>query len=521
MKTNILNLAAAALLIFAASSCNKEQIVNTGDGTKAVVLNLSFGDAGTKAFEPGTPYKDNYKTFDVIDIYFTNASGTVLKAWHAEKDADEGTEDKVIWDGLIGDGNSATAGVKFMGLSSDVTGVYVVANGSKIDEGANISTVCGDNMQLISYGPDKEQSEMPYVGGDNSLDVLDVSRINEDAGTIPLNAKDEGIYMHADIHLRPAVSRFEVHEIGAKVSGILYYTMTDGKLVKQIWTSEQDIPDGMSYYEVVWDNFEVNLVGAYMSNVYRAAKLFPVSNDATAWINDGNLFATPSFENGQSPISQGMWTELQNESALNKILAYNNHNGSTYDNLVEGDYVGTTDIDNVNWLYKGGNKDGNNSGVIPFNFFVPYNVTDDAKDEQEQEIDELENTEYPVLHFQFTKSNAEPQYSYTVTYYDDKSADGTVISVDNEIYKSFNFIFGWNVVPNSESTMFANVVKFTATKGTTEELVLKPGYIYRLKNVIIDPSILSTTPSDDDTFNVYVEVEVIPFHTREVYPIFD
>ena len=69
--------------------------------------------------------------------------------------------------------------------------------------------------------------------------------------------------------------------------------------------------------------------------------------------------------------------------------------------------------------------------------------------------------------------------------------------------------------------MFANVVKFTATKGTTEELVLKPGYIYRLKNVIIDPSILSTTPSDDDTFNVYVEVEVIPFHTKEVYPIFD
>ena len=69
--------------------------------------------------------------------------------------------------------------------------------------------------------------------------------------------------------------------------------------------------------------------------------------------------------------------------------------------------------------------------------------------------------------------------------------------------------------------MFANVTKFTTTEGSTDELVLKPGYIYRLENVIIDPSILSTTPSDDDTFNVYVEVNVIPFKTKEVYPIFD
>lgn len=517
MKTNILNLAAAALLIFAASSCNKEQIVNTGDGTKAVALSLSFGDAGTKAFEPGTPYKDNYKTFDVIDIYFTNASGTVLKAWHAEKDADEGTEDKVIWDGLIGDGNSATAGVKFMGLSSDVTGVYVVANGSKIDEGANISTVCGDNMQLISYGPDKEQSKMPYVGGDNSLDVLDVSEINEGAGMIPLKAKDEGIYMYADIHLRPAVSRFEVIDVGVKASGTLFYTMTDGKLKKQTWT-DQNIPENTSYYKVEWENFGVNLVGAYMSNVYRAAKLFPVSNDAIAWSSDGNLFETPSFENGQSPISEGKWTALQDEEDLNNILAYHNYNGS-YSALVSDNNYIPGPVDGVNWLYRGGNPNGNNPGVIPFNFFVPYNVTDDAT--KEQEIDRLENTEYPVLHFQFTESDAGPQYSYTVTYYENKSADGTVISGDNEIYNSFDFIFGWNVVPNSEATMFANVVKFTATEGTAEELVLKPGYIYRLNRVIIDPSILSTTPSDDDTFNVYVEVEVIPFDTKEVYPIFD
>lgn len=515
MKTNILNLAAAALLIFAASSCNKEQIVNTGDGTKAVALSLSFGDAGTKAFVPGEPYEDNYKTFDVIDIYFTNASGTVLKAWRADKSASEETEDKVIWDGLIGDGKTATAGVKFMGLSSDVTGVYVVANGSKIDEGANISTVCGDNMQLISYGPDKVQSKMPYVGGDNSLEVIDADDINANAGMIPQDAADEGIYVHADIHLRPAVSRFEVHEIGAKVSGALYYTMTEGKLKKQIWTSDQDIPDSTPYYKVEWNNFGVNLVGAYMSNVYRAAKLFPVSDDATAWSNDGNLFETPSFENGKSPISKGNWTALQSESALNNILAYNNHNGSTYDNLVEGDYVGTTDIDNVNWLYKG----GNNSGVIPFNFFVPYNVTDDAT--TENDIDPLSNTEYPVLHFQFTKSEDDPQYSYTVTYYENKSADGIVISEENEIYNSFNFIFGWNVVPGSEATMFANVAKFTATDGSTDELVLKPGYIYCLKKVIIDPSILSTTPSDDDTFNVYVEVEVIPFRTKDVFPIFE
>ena len=53
MKTHFLNFAAAALIVLAAASCNKEEIINTGgDGTKAIALSISIGEPGTKAMPP-------------------------------------------------------------------------------------------------------------------------------------------------------------------------------------------------------------------------------------------------------------------------------------------------------------------------------------------------------------------------------------------------------------------------------------------------------------------------------------
>lgn len=519
MKTNILNLAAAALLILAASSCNKEQIVNTGDGTKAVVLNLSFGDAGTKAFID-EPYANNFGTFKDLDIYFTNAAGNILYHWSASSSADQG-DSKIIWDGLIGANpvNTLGNGVKFMGLSTDVTGVYVVANGPNIitaedgeqDGTINIQKISQElNMLLTTYGPSEEQENMPYVGGDNTLTNTDDPK--ESAGIVPDGATDEsGVYVAAKIFLRPAISRIEIQKVGIKQSGTEYFTVAeDGTLTKSANAPEQG-----EYYSVAWNGFDAELVGVYMSNVYRQAKLFPVSNSIDNWGNEtDNLFATPGYANGVSPILNGEWTALDDD--WNNILAYSGHNGSSYESVVTDEYAGT--IENSNkWLFEGANSTSTNSGIIPFNFFVPYNVTDDS--DSNDDVVSIEGTEYPRLHFQFLKATPS-NYDFVVKRHTTQDSDGEEVT-EGDIFNALSLVFDLPLAIG-EQTVYANVSQFATSQNASEsDVIIKPGYIYQVKEVLVSPSVLAATPSDDDMFNVIVEVKVVPFNTKNVYPIFD
>lgn len=520
MKTNILNLAAAALLIFAASSCNKEQIVNTGDGTKAVALSLSFGDAGTKAFNPDEPYEGNFGTFGNLDIYFTNAAGNILYHWSASSDDVSGNSG-IIWNGLIGNDpvNQPGNGVKFMGLSTDVTGVYVVANGPKIittDDGQQDGTINiqniseGINMLLTDYAPSEEQENMPYVGGDKTL--TNTSDPSDLAGIVPEGATDEsGVYVEAQIFLRPAISRIEIQKVGIKQSGIEYFTVAeDGTLTKSASAPEQG-----EYYSVAWDNFNAELVGVYMSNVYRQAKLFPVSNSIDNWGNEsGNLFATPGFANGESPILNGKWNALTED--FNNILAYSGHNGSSYESVVPDGYGGTME-DNNKWLFEGANSTAINSGIIPFNFFVPYNVTDDS--ENNENVGPIDGTEYPRLHFQFLEATSSDYY-FEVKHHTTQNTEGEEVT-EGDIFNALSLVFN---LPSAigDPTVYANVSKFATNPNVSEsDVIIKPGYIYQVKEVLVSPSVLAATPSDDDMFNVIVEVRVVPFNTKNVYPIFD
>ena len=521
MKTNILNLAAAALLIFAASSCNKEQIVNTGDGTKAVALSLSFGDAGTKVFNPGEPYKGNFGTFGDLDIYFTNAAGNILYHWSASSAADQG-DSKTIWDGLIGNDtvNTPGNGVKFMGLSTDVTGVYVVANGPEIittqdgvqDGTINIKAISeGVNMLLTDYAPSDGQENMPYVGGDNTL--TNTNAPSELAGIVPEGATDEsGVYVAAEIFLRPAISRIEIQKVGIKQDGTEYFTVAeDGTLSKSASAPQQD-----EYYSVTWSGFDAELVGVYMSNVYRQAKLFPVSNSIDNWDNEGdNLFATPGFVDGVRPILDGEWTVLESEKDLNNILAYSEYDGG-YNSVVPEGYAGTIDGRN-RWLFVGASSIGTNSGIIPFNFFVPYNVTDNSKNNES--VKPIDGTEYPRLHFQFLEADPS-SYDYVVKRHTTQNSEGEKVT-EGDIFNALSLVFD---LPSAigDPTVYANVSQFATSPDAYESnVIIKPGYIYQVKEVLVSPSVLAATPSDDDMFNVIVEVKVVPFNTRDVYPIFD
>lgn len=523
MKTNILNLAAAALLIFAASSCNKEQIVNTGDGTKAVALSLSFGDAGTKAFNPDDSYKPSFKEFSKLDIYFTNASGKIIYYWNAEEN-DTDVDGQTIWEGLVGNDAAAPApGVKFLGLSADVTAVYVVANGPDLQIATpgfqgnplNIQDL-NDKMLLTSYSHEKEQIAMPYAGGDIALESI-TDGIDENAGTVKVEGSSEsGMYVRAEIKLRPAISRIEVEKVGAQVTGTDYFIVNeDGSLEKSATVPSE----GKEYYSVSWENFDITLVGVYMSDVYRKAPLFPASSSINAWNAEENLFKTPEFADGQSPISDGAWSSLTDESLFNEAIAHSNWTDGKYQDMVPNGYKGAEENGNK-WLFTKENT--GYDGVIPFNFFVPYNVTDPAGENETVQM--IDGTEYPKLHFQFVQgSGYEDGFRITgVKRYPQNNPEGIVVPEDDPFYASLTHEYLWQTAIG-DGTSYANVVGFVTEKNHSKDdaIQLQPGYIYRLKEVLVNPTNLSAAPSESNIYNIYVVVEVVPFQEQNVYPVFD
>lgn len=516
MKTHFLNFAAAALIVLAAASCNKEEIINTGDdGTKAIALSISIGEPGTKAFGLDERYENNYDDFTRLDIYFTNTGGTILYHWAASASADGNGE--ILWDNFV----NAQNGVKFLGLSGDVTGVYVVANGKEstltdgeIITGANIKDL-NQYMQLTSYGPAENQNAMPYAGGDITL--APVNHVNENAGTITIgdDPKDNGSYVHADIHLRPAISRVEIEKVGVKTKGENYYKYADGK-IEQVNAIPGTISEGEAYYSVAWENFNVEFVGVYMSDVYRVTNLFPASSDIQQWDTNGNFFATPGFDNSTAPIQNGAWASLENETNLNNILAYSNFNG-VYQPFNEPGYV-SEEGDN-SWLFNGGAENGTNTKVLPFHFFVPYNVTDGDEVSKVGTPGDVD----PKLHFQFDKAVGydDMNSGFTITAikkYTAANQAGVVIQEGQDIYDQLDVMYEWPVAIG-DGKAYANVIKFVDEGGV--DVVIKPGYIYRLKDVLIDPTNLNPAPSDNDVNNIYVEVEVVPFKVQDVYPVFE
>lgn len=518
MKTHFLNFAAAALIVLAAASCNKEEIINTGDdGTKAIALSISIGEPGTKAFDLDDRYQNDYGDFTSLDIYFTNTGGTILYHW-AASDAANGNG-KILWDNFV----TAQNGVKFLGLSGDVTGVYVVANGKgstltdgEITTGANIQDL-NQNMQLTSYGPAENQNAMPYAGGDITLAPVD--HVNENAGTITIgdDPKDNGSYVHADIHLRPAISRVEIEKVGVKTKGENYYKYADGK-IEQVNAVPETISEGDAYYSVAWENFNVEFVGVYMSDVYRVTNLFPASSEIGQWNVDNNFFATPGFDNSNAPIVNGAWASLANEINLNKILAYSNFN-AVYQPFDEPGYTLPEGDNNNSWLFNGGAENGTNTKVLPFHFFVPYNVTD-AQDVQK--VGDAKDVD-PKLHFQFDKAEGydDMNSGFTITKIKKHTAanqEGEVIPEGQDIYDQLDVMYEWPVAIG-DGKAYANVIKFVDEGGV--DVVIKPGYIYRLKDVLIDPTNLNPAPSDNDVNNIYVEVDVVPFKVQNVYPVFE
>lgn len=510
MKKFTFILAGLALLASAAfTSCEKTPAPSADEGTKSIALSINFGGVATKTvddeLEAGFAPGDDYTS---LQIYFTDDAGNIKYAYNAaEKNANDGTAAGEIWDNLADAANSN--GVKFIGLDA-VSRVYVTANAPLADDiityGGAVSEkkvdVSAINELLKIENIDAtEANAMPYAGACIQLQPLGSTQISAEAGEVVVGDGAEGAeYWKAELSIRPVVSRFEVSKVGVKTSGTTYFKEVDNEGVKVLEPCDDTDPNVK--YKVEWNGFDADLIGIYMSNFYKSSPLFPDKTVIDEWT--AVLFATPGFAEGVSPIAEGKWTGLSDDQ---KGISYANYNNGYQDFTTA--HAGTTS-GTTNYLFDGGSDAS--AVVVPFNFFVPYSLTDRSAN-----ADDVANlgAACPALHFQFKKPE-NLTINYTSVQY--KTSGNWQNVADNNLKQQLQNAVAW---PNStDGIAYANVTKFLNEDKLTE-LTVKPGLIYKVQEVVVEPVNLSVSTKDTDQFNVYVVVKVVGFDVRNVYPVFD
>lgn len=509
--------AGLALVASAAlTSCEKNPAPGADEGLKSIALSINFGQTGTKAAIDGEledPWKKDFSEFSQLDLYFTNANDQIKYYYRAASTDVDGTG-KIIWDSLDPSTGNPNSGVRFIGMEG-ISKVFVVANGPDISglEAATApnGTVSGSfdisdlNSEIALTDYTGAQNTMLYAGAAVNLTLA--GTVLGEAGEITVG-EEGGQDYQADVTIRPALSRLEVQQAGVVTSGYVYFK-TDGGTGNFIETEIE----GEAEYRVEFSGFQPSLVGVYASNVYKTSPLFPVQTNPAA----GTLFDTPTFEGGNSPIDAGKWVELGSETELNDYLSYANYEtGTGYGNLVSGTYSGTTSGSEL--LLFDGDKNSAEKKVIPFNFFVPYDITLTASD-----VIALSGSVMPSLHFQFKKQDpAQPPMTLTVTHKQTAGTGTWEPVTDNSITEALKAQVNWpTAVGGEDGIAFANVVKYFTSDALTDETTLRPGYIYRVSKVIVDPTNISISTKDTDAYNVYVVVTVVPYNEDDVYPGFE
>lgn len=505
MKKLSFVIAGLALVASAAfTSCEKDPAPGADEGLKSIALSINFGGVATKAvdddleaeFDPGNNYNS-------LQIYFTDDTGNINYAYNAKADSQD-DDGQTIWTNLT----NASNGVKFIGLES-VSGVYVTANaelqtityGGPVTGPVNVSAI--NDLLKIENIDGVAANMMPYAGACTQLQTAG-SSISETAGEVIVGDGADGAeYLVADLTIRPAVSRFEVSKVGVKTSGTTYFKEVPKGGVNILEPCAVGDPDVK--YSVAWSDFDADLIGIYMSNFYKESPLFPNKTIIDEW--EPVLFATPGFNEGVSPISGGKWTDLTDNAGISYANYNNRYEAFTTEN------VGST-IGDTKYLFDG----TTNSVVVPFNFFVPYSLTD--KGDNADAVASFNDVVSPALHFQFRKPG-----SLSISYGEiqEKTPTGSWQDVNDDALKQqLQNAVAWPNSTDAEGIVYANVTKFLTTPGDENSAItIKPGLIYKIQEVIVEPVNLSVSTKLTDQFNVYVVVKVVGFNVKNVYPSFD
>lgn len=433
------------------------------DGSKQVVLKVNLpatrADVDGSWLVNGAPKET---TISTIDVFFTNAKGTVKE--HYTLSTDNGYLNDVQGDGL-----------RFVGLK-DVTAVYIVANVPASISPSSIDNVAEFKVLMNHQAPSMEQNNMIFAGcdmdliagadTDNSIPTYD-NPDNQDP-TVP--AAGDMVYT-ADVVIRPIISRIEWGNISVKKDGHKDFKQDDG-----------------STYRVEWTGYAPTIVGVYQSNVYLAENIFGTTQASA-------LFATPA---NWTSIVNGAWVAPNPSidgitwSNVNPSLAYSNYQNK-YAALLPDDYDG-------------------DKQCVPFHFFVPFDPT--SSDKNTAITGDMDG-KLPQWHFQlyYPKDSG---YTITVKKKGAGEKDDQFQKVDDDTALS---LMGDFLYPaGSDGIAYANVVNLKNSDGN--ELTYRPGMIYTA-DIEINPYNVTLGFEYKDNYNVIVKVGVANFATQEVTPEFE
>lgn len=434
------------------------------DGSKQVVLKVNLpatrADVDNSWLVNGAPKET---TISTIDVFFTNAKGTVKK--HYKLDATNNYLSTV-----------RTSGLRFVGLE-DVTAVYIAANVPASMNIGDITTMADFKVRMNQQAPNMEQDKMIFAGCDRDLiagadtDASIPTYDNPDNQNPTVPAAGDMVYT-ADVVIRPIISRIEWGNIKVIDKGHKDFVQPD-----------------KSTYRVEWKGYAPTIVGVYQSNVYLAENIFGTPQ-ASAW------FATPA--NWQS-IVNGAWVEPTPSidgitwSDVNSSLAYSNYQNK-YAALLPDDYDGNTQC-------------------VPFHFFVPFDPTS-SEDDNKLMTGDMDG-KLPQWHFQLYYPD---DRGYTITVKKKGAGEGDQfqeVTDDTALSLKGDFLYP----AGSDKIAYANVVKLKNSDGSSD-LTYRPGMIYTA-DIEIYPYNVSLGFEDKDNYNVIVKVGVANFATEKVTPEFD
>ncbi len=500
MKKNLI-LTGAAILALLFTSCNKEETesISTSNGNKAITLSISGANLTKSAVDNGAAAWDATAAYSNLDIYFCDAADKILYAYSIADDTE----------GLITALTNGT-GVRFINLEN-VTAVYVAANASTaLSAGTKVSTLTEylyNQAPFTTAGVETEKNAITYIGGDTSLDF---GQEPDDAATTidyasgawtEVTSYEDNQYYKADLSIRPIISRLEMNSIQALASGTYTDTYTDNSA-------------GVTYtYSVNWTGFEPELKGIYMSNFY--GSITPVVPSM------GDFFQVPTGDKVDTAGEGGNAATYLWNSAAGIGTAYNVDgitlytSGSADANLFDGVSDG-----NGNYVY----YNGNSSTCVPFNFFVPFDVTETA-DVIDRNTTVMPST--PRYHFLVNLDAIYEANSYSYSLYvtsSDGAYDNTLFTpgslTDEEevLYQLFTADFNFTAV--DDGNYYANIVNLYESSSATTEAIIQPNTIYKT-DVTIAPYNLTTSTIYEDSHNVIVIVHVVPYAIKNVTVAFD
>lgn len=464
MKFKLLLMTAACVGMIA---CSKDGTGDNpyADGSKQVVLKVNL--PATRAVDDtwlGDQGKPKETTISTIDVFFTNANGTVQEHYKLDTvnylDAVQGN------------------GLRFVGLK-DVTAVYIAAN---VPDIGNITTMAEFKVRMNQQAPSMEQDKMIFAGCDTDLIAgadtntsIPTYDDNPDDNQAPTGPAAGDMVYTADVVIRPIISRIEWGNISVQEEGSKDFKQDDG-----------------SIYRVEWTGYKPTIVGVYQSNVYLAENIFGTTQ-ASAW------FATPA---NWTSIVNGAWVAPNPSidgitwSDVNPSLAYSNYQDGGYAKLLPDGY----------------NED--KSQCVPFHFFVPFDPT--SSDIANTTITgDMDDEKLPQWHFQLYYPKDNRGYTITVKK-KGAEADSQFQAVTDDTALS---LMGDFLYPaGSDGIAYANVVNLKDNTG--KDLTYRPGMIYTA-DIVINPYNVSLGFEDKDKYNVIVKVGVANFATQEVTPEFD